>query len=405
MQQFGSDLKILDIQGNSSRIEWVEVCHQKIPYVWGEFWTSKQRQSHSLHEISYRACFKPDLVRFFVERFSKEGDMVYDPFSGRGTTVLESALLGRNVIANDLNPLSEIFSRPRVHIPDLKKLEERMEKILSNEKKSEPLELDLKVFFHEKTLQEILSFREYLKERSEKNQEDSLDSWIRMVATNRLTGHSIGFFSVYTLPPNQATGIENQIRINQKRSQKPEYRSTSQIILKKTRSLLRDLTQTERNILKKIQPQFLRESAQNTSQIPDNSVHLTVTSPPFLDIVNYRSDNWLRAWFNSIDLESIPLTVTSDLDEWCRFIGKVLAELFRITQQGAWVAFEVGELKNGTLDLSEYVLDLGISAGFSCYSVLYNSQSFTKTSHIWGVSNNRRGTNSNRIVLFQKDTN
>ena len=31
-----------------------------------------------------------------------------------------------------------------------------------------------------------------------------------MVALNRLTGHSPGFFSVYTLPPNQATSVERQ---------------------------------------------------------------------------------------------------------------------------------------------------------------------------------------------------
>ena len=29
-----------------------------IPYLINEFWTSRQRQSHSLHEVSYRACFK-----------------------------------------------------------------------------------------------------------------------------------------------------------------------------------------------------------------------------------------------------------------------------------------------------------------------------------------------------------
>lgn len=32
-----------------------------------EFWTSKQRQSHSLHEISYRACFKPQLPNFLLK--------------------------------------------------------------------------------------------------------------------------------------------------------------------------------------------------------------------------------------------------------------------------------------------------------------------------------------------------
>jgi DNA modification methylase len=59
-----------------------------------EFWTSKQRAAHSLHEVSYRACFKPQLPRFFIDRFTGQGDVVYDPFMGRGTTVLEAALAG-----------------------------------------------------------------------------------------------------------------------------------------------------------------------------------------------------------------------------------------------------------------------------------------------------------------------
>ena len=43
---------------------------------------------------------------------------------------------------------------------------------------------------------------------------DGVDRWIRMVAVNRLTGHSPGFFSVYTLPPNQAASLDAQAKIN-----------------------------------------------------------------------------------------------------------------------------------------------------------------------------------------------
>ena len=45
-----------------------------------EFWTAKQRAANSLHEVSYRACFKPQLPRFFIERLTSPGDIVYDPF-------------------------------------------------------------------------------------------------------------------------------------------------------------------------------------------------------------------------------------------------------------------------------------------------------------------------------------
>ena len=72
-----------------------------------------------------------------------------------------------------------------------------------------------------------------------------IDRWIAMVATNRLTGHSKGFFSVYTLPPNQAVSQKSQQRINLKRRQEPEYRDTHRIILNKTKSLLRRISDAE----------------------------------------------------------------------------------------------------------------------------------------------------------------
>src|SRR5690348_2482431 len=51
-----------------------------VPTFVNEFWTARQRQANSLHEVSYRACFKPQLPRFFIERLTKPVEIVYDPF-------------------------------------------------------------------------------------------------------------------------------------------------------------------------------------------------------------------------------------------------------------------------------------------------------------------------------------
>ena len=91
----------------------------EVPTFVNEFWTAKQRQASSLHEISYRACFKPQLPRFFIERLTQPGEVVYDPFMGRGTTVLEAALLGRVPCGCDINPLSVVLTRPRLRPPSL----------------------------------------------------------------------------------------------------------------------------------------------------------------------------------------------------------------------------------------------------------------------------------------------
>ena len=58
--------------------------------------------------------------------------------------------------------------------------------------------------------------------------------------------------------------------------------------------------------------------------------------------------------------------------------------------------------KTGSIKLDEYVVPLGLQVGFEVIGIVVNLQEFTKTANIWGVGNNSFGTNTNRIVLFQK---
>ena len=95
----------------SKTLEFIE---DGIRYFVNEFWTSGQRKSHSIHEISYRACFKAQLPEFFISRLTKIGDVVFDPFMGRGTTLIQAALMGRAAYGNDVNPLSTLLTRPRL---------------------------------------------------------------------------------------------------------------------------------------------------------------------------------------------------------------------------------------------------------------------------------------------------
>lgn len=369
-----------------------------------EFWTARQRQSSSLHEISYRACFKPQLPRFFIELLTSPAEIVYDPFAGRGTTPLEAALLGRNVVSNDINPLSKILSEPRLNVPSINEIRERLLEIPFSGPGKE--DIDLAMFYHPQTETELLALRSYFAKRQREKSEDATDRWIKMVATNRLTGHSKGFFSVYSMPPNQAVSAERQKKINLKLKQKPEYRDVKKLIVRKSSQLVRNLTATELGRLRGAAKKavFLEKDASKTKEIAAESISLTVTSPPFLDIVQYSADNWLRCWFNNIDIKKIEpqMTTVSSLKDWALVMNAVFKELKRITRPGGWVAFEVGEVRRGSINLEETIVPLGLQCGFDCAGVVVNRQHFTKTSNIWGIKNNSYGTNSNRIVLFRK---
>jgi len=83
VDQLHDELIGFDQFGTNTQIQELSVQGCSVPVYINEFWTSKQRAANSLHEVSYRACFKPQLPRFFIARLSRLGDVVYDPFMGK----------------------------------------------------------------------------------------------------------------------------------------------------------------------------------------------------------------------------------------------------------------------------------------------------------------------------------
>ena len=218
-----------------------------------------------------------------------------------------------------------------------------------------------------------------------------------------MSGHSAGFFSVRTMPPNQAVPIARQVDINARNQQTPDRRDVAALILKKSKSLLRHVTIDQRQQLSKLAPEHRISAglAKRMDHIADESVQLVITSPPFLNVVNYRQDNWLRCWFAGIDPQAIP-KLTSSSNQWTAGMTEAMREMRRVVKYGGHIAIEVGEVKKGQINMEELVVEAGSRCGINPSEIYLNMQNFTKTSHCWGIENNKAGTNTNRIVVFQK---
>jgi DNA modification methylase len=67
-------------------------------------WDFPDRGKWATHNAKFRGNFAPQVARNLILRYSREGDLIFDPMVGGGTTVIEAKLLGRRSIGMDINP-------------------------------------------------------------------------------------------------------------------------------------------------------------------------------------------------------------------------------------------------------------------------------------------------------------
>lgn len=68
--------------------------------------------THGYHR--YPAKFIPQIVSRLVEKYTKKGDLVVDPFGGCGTTLVEAKVMGRPSFAVDINPVAVLITKAKI---------------------------------------------------------------------------------------------------------------------------------------------------------------------------------------------------------------------------------------------------------------------------------------------------
>ena len=205
---------------------------------------------------------------------------------------------------------------------------------------------------------------------------------------------------------------ERQSLINAKRRQYPEYRSITPRIIKKAAQTLRDGFKNEFYNYAE-QSRVATSDARSLNWLGDNSVDLIITSPPFLDKVDYLTDNWLEFWFAGVNPRPFEekLLTSPNLDEWRSFMRDVLRESLRVLRPNCFAVIEVGEVEtaHGTINLDQVLAEEAERIRYQdkimrVEEILVNQQSFSKLSNCFQVENNRKGTNTNRLVVLSSSS-
>ena len=110
---------------------------------------------------SYMAMFPPTMPHTFIRWLTDEGEVVYDPFSGRGTTVLEACLLGRVGLGSDASPLACVLSAAKAQPPDSKALDRRLAALRREYRAPSTAAVPehIRILFSKKTLEQLVWLR------------------------------------------------------------------------------------------------------------------------------------------------------------------------------------------------------------------------------------------------------
>jgi hypothetical protein len=241
-----------------------------------------------LHQLApYIGKLKATIARDLIERFTKKGDLILDCFAGSGTVPLEAVLLGRSVIALDRNPYAVTLTRAKVEAPAttaeaLERLEVRLKQSQRRSKYNlEEIPPWVRQFFHPDTLQDALRFVDECVERD--------DSFLLACLLAILHHQRPGFLSY---PSSHLVPYLRERKFP--RSLYPEMyerRALAPRLAAKVKRALRRPPVWQKGARATV---YEGELARFTFKRPVDAI---VTSPPYMNALDYVRDNRLRMWF------------------------------------------------------------------------------------------------------------
>ena len=314
------------------------------------------RDAHSLHYVlPWAGGFPPELAAWCIERYSKRGEVVLDPFCGSGTTALEAVLAGRVACAVDANPLATRVTAAKIRPADISEVT----LALQNVNFRRPIDLKLHSgvfapFYDIDTFRELMNLRTVVGERG-----DRIFRFIELVALSLLHGHSAGYFSVYSFPQISLPPEEQEL-LNVKRRQVPDYRAVVPRVLRKAASVLRDGWASS---IRGLEGRHRVETAdaRDLGFLRNSSVDLVVSGPPLPGDPDPVQDQWLRLWFAGVKAAGVrdQLFRCSEVGEWLEFMNSALFELARVVRPRGRAVLD---LRSISIDRREILLDDELSA-------------------------------------------
>ena len=241
----------------------------------------------TLHQIApYIGRIKTTIAAYLIREFTTPGQTVLDPFCGSGVIPLEASLLGRRVVANDINPYAVLLTRAKLEAPKSEMVV--LDRLLGAWKAAahrismqdlRRVPIWVRRFFHRETLRRALALRDELVARSD---------WLLLACLLGILHHQrpgfLSFPSSHLVPY-----LRNKLFDREKF---PQLYQERDVFTRMEAKVHRTFRRPPTNQM----PSTIVEG--DSRMLPLRvSVDAVVTSPPYMNELDYIRDNRLRLWF------------------------------------------------------------------------------------------------------------
>lgn len=361
-----------------------------------------RRWGHPLHSLcSYFAMFPPHIPRVFIEWLTKPGDVVYDPFSGRGTAPLEACRLGRVGLGSDANPLAYALTGAKVDPPTMTGLSVRLEALRESMPPRQRWDVpdDIEMLYGRQVLRQLCWLRMQL-DVNRRTDRFIMSTILGMLHANYRPGSPARGFSISM--PNTFSMSPGYVRryIEEQRLRPPDVDVFDMVRRKAERIAIPGATAV-RGIA-------WMADARQPSRSMETHARLVFTSPPYLGVIKYGKYNWIRLWMLGHQPRDVDnkLVATGSLPKYLAFMDEVLVRMRGVVKADGYLCLMIGDVSDRshhvTLNLAETVWkNCAQPSGWRRLGVVndYFPQQH-KVSRIWGQDRRGRATKVDRILVL-----
>lgn len=288
----------------------------------------------SLHQLApYIGKIKSSIAGELVKRYSRQDDLIVDPYAGAGTIPLEAAIRGRRAFAADISPYARILSQAKLSPPRTLQaaLNSAQKALLEAEALPQPdvrsVPRWVRRFFHPDTLRSALRFATVARQPG--------NEFLMACFLGILHHQRPGFLSYPS--SHLVPYLRNKKYPRMRFPEMYAYRELKPRLLAKVHRSYKRFSRPCRSGL------AFYQSPVEELELPRRFDAL-ITSPPYMNALDYSRDNRLRLWFIDPSLaEPADNDITQRRKAFVDGITSLATKLEKGLRDGGYCIFVVGE--------------------------------------------------------------